>query len=1649
VASNAKIRKIFLKVLKVSGWIALSILTLLVLLIILIRLPAVQNKITQRAILFLENKIGTKVQLRRAFISFPKKIVLEGLYVEDQAQDTLVYAGELTVDADLWALTKNKIEVNTINLSNFSGKIRRTATDSSFNFTYIINAFAGNATPEETDTTAKPWTFSIEDVSLKSISILYDDRYTGNFLKAKIGELTLDIKELDPAKSIYKAGVVSIQNVTALVEQHKLPEITNDLGQDLVSTLPDIGFEEINLKKIQLSYAQVPLKQYLTADLDQVYVDVNKINLPENQLDIDNIELSHSFLSYNFYQKDAAKVEEKKTKPFAGLYIPWDINVRDINLSDNNIQYYNTALPVEKGSLDFNHLWVFGLQCEISNVAIKGNTLKGEIESLSFQEKSNFALQTFELDFSLEEKELVINKLLLESGRSKFSLSGTALFNSFTDYPTARVNLEVPQSTLAIKDILFFAPHLLDSVPVKIPPEASLTLTTKIRGTVNDLIIERFNVKTLKNTSLVMKGTVKGLPDMDKTVLQISLDGFHTTSRDAYAIIADSLIPSSIQIPDTLELEGSFNGKIKSPVITAILKTSSGDVVTHGKFNFNGTPSYSATLKTSKLNLGKILKQPETIGLLDMQASVTGSGISMEEMNTKVYLLVSRFQYSGYTYKDLKVNGSVNKYLFAGEASLHDENLDFIIQGDFDYAKEVPLYNLNVNLVNADFQKLNLSENPLKARGGLEVNLATADFKVINGNMAIYKVGIYNGESLYLVDSLLFAGIDQEGKSSMTIRSEILDGKFEGTFNLFSIGTVMKQHINHYFALHDASIKKNTTPQNFKFELILKNTDLITEILVPDLEPFVPGIIQGEFDSEENKLDVDIDLTKVKYATTSFDSISFHVESDDTELNYRLRLKNILLDTLTIDALQVTGRIENDSIYSAVQIQNSKNENKYVLGGVFRSQENNFRFRFLKDQVMLNYSEWSVPDDNYLEFSKEGFVAHNFTISKGQEKIGLVTAVKDSTISVEFQQLQLSNLTRVVRGVMPANGVLNGNVKFTTASRGRFNSKLQINELEVLEQPFGDLTLDLTHADDRYNIDLLIKNKGSNLNANGYYVSNPATSNFDLSVDLDPLNLELVEPLSFGQLKSMKGQAVGNLKVTGNLDNPVIRGKVTFRDASFKSTYLNSAFTLNNESIVFNETGIVLNNFTIQDSRKNDATIDGSILTKSYKEFRFNLNMSTRNFQVLNTTADNNKLYYGKVKLNAKAKITGSANRPRVDVTVGFSDDTDLTYVVPQAQKSVMEQKGIVEFVDKDAYKDPFLANLNISDTTRATFAGMNISANLELTDKETLNIVIDPITGDKLTVKGNSTLTFDMDASGNMSLSGRYEITEGTYNFSFYKLVKREFKIVKGGSITWSGDPLNAQINIRASHLVETSPMDLLSSQSPTPLGEAYRQRLPFYVFLDIKGELLAPLISFKLDMPADKQSALQGAVYAKILDINTRESDLNKQVFALLILRRFISENPLENQAGSDIANTTRTSVSRLLSDQLNRLSENVKGVQLSLDIKSYEEYSSGQAQGNTQVQLGVSKSLLNDRLVVKLSGNVSVEGENTTQRNAADYIGDLALEYKITSDGRFRITGFRTSNYDMIDGELIETGAGLIYIKDYNTLRELFKANDAEKK
>jgi translocation and assembly module TamB len=644
--------------------------------------------------------------------------------------------------------------------------------------------------------------------------------------------------------------------------------------------------------------------------------------------------------------------------------------------------------------------------------------------------------------------------------------------------------------------------------------------------------------------------------------------------------------------------------------------------------------------------------------------------------------------------------------------------------------------------------------------------------------------------------------------------------------------------------------------------------------------------------------------------------------------------------------------------------------------------------------------------------------------------------------------VDLRNLTSIVEGTTPVGGIIDGELNLGSAQHASFDTDLRVNELTILEQRWGNLELLVGKKEGGpLNFDLGLKGDNIAMETHGRLVSE-TESVIDVEGEIQRLNLAIIEPLTFGQLKNLKGNLTSDFSVHGSTKDPDVNGMLTFTNAEFLATYVNTEFTIKDESIRLKGSSVTFDDFTILDRKKNAAVIDGSITTRDHGGMGLNLTVDAKNFQVLNTDEKDNELFYGKVRINTRATIRGTSILPKVVMNVSMVEGSEVTYVVPQSEKGVLDQKGIVVFIDKDAKNDPFMASINPNDTVKSTFSGMDLTANIELTETESFNIVIDPLTGDKLFVKGNSTLTLHMDPTGEIELTGRYEIVEGTYDLSFYKLVKRNFSITKGSTIVWSGDPLNADMNISALYEVETSPIELVANQVDEAELETYKQQVPFQVFLNIKGELLSPEISFRLDMPEDERNAFGGNVYAKLQDINTRESDLNKQVFALLLLKRFISDNPFENQAGGGIASSARTSVSKILSEQLNRLSSNVKGVELSFDVKSYENYSSGKAEGNTDLELGISKTLLNDRLVVKVAGNVNLEGDRQKQSSVTDYLGDLALEYKLTEDGRFRITGFRNSNYDMIDGDLIETGAGVIYIKDYDTLKELFKSNAKNK-
>ena len=537
-------------------------------------------------------------------------------------------------------------------------------------------------------------------------------------------------------------------------------------------------------------------------------------------------------------------------------------------------------------------------------------------------------------------------------------------------------------------------------------------------------------------------------------------------------------------------------------------------------------------------------------------------------------------------------------------------------------------------------------------------------------------------------------------------------------------------------------------------------------------------------------------------------------------------------------------------------------------------------------------------------------------------------------------------------------------------------------------------------------------------------------------------------------LKEASGFISGQLKVTGTTTAPVVRGDVNFNKVAFNVAMLNSYFSMPNESITFNNDGILFNDFTMIDSLGNKAVVAGTIYTKTFTDFRFGLDITTNNFRVINSTQADNKLYYGKLFLDSKIKIRGNMDTPVVDADITVNDKTDLSIVLPQTDPGIADRKGVVEVINPNAPKEDsvFLAR-QLDSLKKTGLKGLDVTATIKVNKAAKFTIVVDARNGDVVQLQGDAQLSGGIDASGKTNLTGTYTVESGSYNLA-YATVTRKFLFQKGSTITWTGDPTSANIDLTAIYVANVPPIDLVSDQISGSDNTMYKQKLPFNVDLNLKGELLKPDISFDIVLPDSTYTVSQQVINdvdSRLSQVRQDPNEMNKQVLGVLILGHFIGDNPLQSQGGGTGLNgAIRNSVSGLLSDQLNKLAGNlIGGVKLSFDLTSGADYSTGVQQNRTDLNVGLSKQFLNDRITVTIGNNFNLEGQNQPGQKTTDIAGNVSVNYKLTKDGRYLIRVYRRDEYIVVEGEVVETGIAFSLTYEYNKFKELFAKKPKEEK
>ncbi|MDX1629038.1 MAG: translocation/assembly module TamB domain-containing protein, partial [Fulvivirga sp.] len=1277
-----------------------------------------------------------------------------------------------------------------------------------------------------------------------------------------------------------------------------------------------------------------------------------------------------------------------------------------LNVKDVGFRYYDHNVPVQK-AFDPAHFWVQLINADFRNSYMKSFNFEGTVEKLSFSEKKGTELKSFEGRWEFNKTGASINNMNLQFNQT--SMAGDLEVR----YPSLKAisqqpdllyfDIDLEQSTISWGDVLYFQPALKGTVPY-LGPADKISLSTNMQGRMDQIEINHLNVQGLNATQLTTGGVVKGLPEIQQTYFDLKPIHLVTGRKDIKKIIADTLLPANVTIPKNIEVKMAFNGRMNEFKTDAVFKTSLGNLSFKGNLarEKDSVLTYDGHLDVNKLQLGKVINN-DSLGMVSLVGDFTGRGITLETVNTEINLQVSQVNFNSYAYHNIDMCGIFREEQFMGELDFADPNLALDFDGIISLNDSVPRYRFTLDLEKADLQALNLSNQDIKTRFLLKADIQTGSLNQVDGVVDMKHITISKDNAIYQIDTLSLIASTDSSFTDIQFISPILDASLKGDFDINTIDEVFVNHFNYYFETEQKS-KTSLQPHSFAFNVNIKNPDFIKDVVVTGLTEFVPGAIEGSYNSAKKQLDVDINIPRLVYQGTVVDSLKATINADEDTLQYQLTVDEIVQSGFNITNVMLGGGIENDRVGVDLKVYDQDMKKQYHLAGLLSRTQGDYYFN-LKKEPLINYESWEVNPENQLIFGNNNIWVENFVLRKHVQKIKIDSKInneQDTLLTAQFNQFGLDFLGEDEEtNQLILSGILDGQIDYNM-SRNSSYADVKFTDFSYLGDTLGTIDLQARNRGAETNLDVKVRHKINEMYVTGKIVQDQNT-NLDLKVDLSPLNLATIEAYTGGALDNMSGTLKGALDITGTLEEPDINGSLLFNQAAFVVDYTGERYFIDNSAIKFNQRGIAFDNFAIRDSDKKNLTVKGNILTADYANFDLNLKLEAEDFQLLNTEKEDNELFYGKLHVTSSVDVRGTLKNPviRTDLTL---ENSDFTYVIPETKITVAQRKGVVEFFDADVENDPFFnKEVEEKDTTEMWVSGIDLIANISIVNSSNFNVVIDPITQDRLAVSGDANLTLTMKPAGDMTLTGRYEVNEGYYKLNFYGIAKREFNITKGSYLLWTGDPFNAQLNVTASYSVKATPID-----------EEVRQKIPFIVYLDIKDQLISPDISFRLAL--EEEGAAPLSVQSWVSNVNRQESLLNQQVFSLILFKSFMARG--QGASGdSDVAQSTaRNSVSRILTNQLNKLGRKIKGVELSFDLESYQDYDeSGSTVGRTQLELGLSKQFFDDRVIVKVAGNFDLEGSEGNQRSASDFAGDIQIEYKLTEDGRFRLVGFRENEYD----------------------------------
>lgn len=1586
----------------------------------------------------------------KPFIVSLDKIKLQDIkvsFIDQQSANNInVYLNSFDTRIKKFDLEQNSYAIGDINLDGLKLKLKQD-----------IVKEVSQKVEEKVDSlnNQKPMKIELNGINLTNFDVDYGDDNSGMFAKVKFKDFKTKVKKLDLQQNSYAIDDILLnglwvdfnQKMVEKIQENNVDKINSKSTQNPLQ----ITLNKINLNDIKVNYGDENSKTFAKINLNEFETKVNKLDLENSIFDIENILLKDADIEANLYLSS-----KNSTSPPTSTSTPMNLVLNETILENVKVKYNNTAERRTAQGMDFNHLDFSKLNLDLRDFKMFNNTFAGQVKSAEIKESRGLNIQKLRTNFLYADTQAYLKNLYLQTPRTVLQDEVILQYNTIdqlTSNPeNVLVNANIKNSKIGFADILNLVPTLRNTTPFDKYPNATLNVNTNVKGKVNDLLINNLQVSGLDDLQISASGRVKNAMNPKHLFYDLNIQNFSTSSKTIYNLVPKNTIPTNIRIPSKLSVKGKAKGTTEVINTQLAINSTLGNAKIDAIVDMlkKDAEKYNVKADLQNLDVGTLISNKD-LGKITAKINAIGTSFNPEKMNTKLSGIVTSANYNNYTYQNINLDAKINHGSFDAHILSKDPNAYLNLVASGIYKKDLSDVKLNGNIVKLDVQKLGFYKEPMIVAGEIDANFADLNPDHLNGSLYLKNFALSNTKDVFPMQEASLIATSTADSNQINLASQVADVELKGKYKLSQIFGSLTSTINQYYEFQKPNKDEKIEPhQFFTLNAKIKDDELIRRF-VPDLTSFETITLDATYDADSKQINVDGKIPNLTYGTNTINNGFLKLTNQNEALLYSLNVEALKSESFQLKKINLDGDIANNTINYNVSTKDDKDVTQFLVAGNLKTLNDITEISLNPNGLVLNYDQWQIGEGNLIQLRKDGIVANNFKLMHNGSEILLQSESDKGTspLNISIKDFKIETIAEIIKkDDLPAEGIINGTAQIRDLNKDMtFNSDLTISDLKAFGNPIGTLAAKVKNTSSTLiNADISLTGNNNDLQITGDY--NTKLSSYDFDILMNRFEMKSIQGFSMNQIKDTEGYLSSKLKVEGTIDKPSILGQIKFNDVGLTVAETGSNFRKINDAIDFTNKGIEFNKFKINDNEGNSLTVNGDILTETYRDFAFNLTANARDFNVVNSEKSNDAIMYGKLAVNANLTIKGDLDLPKVNGSLKVTDDTNFTFVLPQSSPSLQEREGIVEFIDQDQVA---LQETVKTDelTAESKIKGLDVSVNIEISKEAKTSIIIDKANGDFVEIQGEAELTGGMDPSGKMTLVGVYQVEKGAYELSV-SLLKRRFDIQKGSTITWTGEPTTANLDITAIYKTKAAPIDLIEQQisgySSSEMN-MYKQRIPFNTELILKGELLKPEIKFNISMDKDNPSIATAVIentQSKLDQLKNDEAEMNKQVFALLLLNRFIGENPFESKTSVSAETMALQSVSNILSQQLNNLADDlIEGVDIDLGLDTQDDYSSGSKNTRTDLNVAVSKRLLNDRLKVSVGSNFGLDGDARENENMTNIAGDISIDYSLSRDGRYMLRAYRKDEYQVaLQGQIVETGVGFIITLDYDKFKEIFE-------